>query len=339
MGSDDSIGGQVGELALVKYIRDEFGAGLLKDLTIGIGDDAAVLKVGGRNLLISADTMCEGVHFDLAFATAYQVGFKLVSVNVSDIYAMGGAPEWFLLTTSLSSGTSATSATSDRFAREFLSGVKAALNLYGAALIGGDVTSSRSGIVLTGIVLGGAKSPISRKGARAGDKIYVSGVLGDSACGLELLKKIMAPVAPEKDDGPNKPLPWEIMRPLITRHLMPKVIQQDFGTATVSAMMDISDGLSLDLRRLCQESGVGAAIYENNIPMSAQMTTAAGFLNKDPLKFSLCGGEDYEYLFTSADKIDTAHYIGDITDSGLVFIGKDGRQMDLMDCGYEHFKT
>ncbi|MBF0456957.1 MAG: thiamine-phosphate kinase [Nitrospirae bacterium] len=326
--------GHVGELALVRYIRDEFSKGLLRNnLSIGIGDDAAVVRVGGRNLLISADTMCEGVHFDMSFITAYQVGYKLVSVNVSDIYAMGGTPEWFLLTTSFPAGTSET------FAQEFLSGINDALNHYGAALIGGDVTSSNSGIVVTGIVLGFADTPISRKGARPGDKIYVTGALGDSACGLELLKKIMAPVAVEKDDGPNMPLPWEIMRPLLQRHLMPKVIRPVFGGCAVSSMMDISDGLALDLRRLCEESGVGAMIYENKIPMSGQMLLSAKFLNKDPLRFSLCGGEDYEYLFTSSADIDTAHYIGDVTDRGLFLIGKDGKSIELMDCGYEHFKT
>ncbi|MBF0567983.1 MAG: thiamine-phosphate kinase [Nitrospirae bacterium] len=325
----------VGELALVRYIRDEFSKGSLRnDLAIGIGDDAAVVRVGGGNMLISADTMCEGVHFDMASATAYQVGFKLVSVNVSDIYAMGGTPDWFLLTTSFPPGTS------DAFAREFLSGVKDALNLYGAVLIGGDVTSCHSGIVVTGIVLGRADTPISRNGARAGDKIYVTGPLGDSACGLELLKKIMAPVAIEHGQRADRPMPWEIMSPLLKRHLMPRVIRPGFGGAAVTAMMDISDGLALDIRRLCQDSGVGTMLYESKIPMSDQMLSAAAFLdNTDPLSFALCGGEDYEYLFTSADNVDTAHYIGDITDERLVLIGKNNKSVDLMDCGYEHFKT
>jgi thiamine-monophosphate kinase len=327
-------GRHVGELALVRHIRDEFERGNNKDVLTGIGDDAAVVRVGGgRKLLVSADTMCEGVHFDLAFATAYQVGFKLVSVNVSDIYAMGGTPEWFLLAASFPPGTS------DSFAREFLSGVKDALSRYEAGLIGGDTTSSRSGIVVTGIVLGFADTPISRKGARPGDRIYVTGPLGDSACGLELLKKLMAPVAIEKGEAPDFPLPWTIMGPLIERHLMPKVIWPACA-ASATSMMDISDGLSLDLRRLCEESGVGARIYEKHIPVSAQTERAAEFLNlKDPLKLSLCGGEDYEYLFTSSGA-DTAHYIGDITDGGgLVLIDKNGRPTDWIDCGYEHFKV
>ncbi|MBF0319900.1 MAG: thiamine-phosphate kinase [Nitrospirae bacterium] len=326
-------GQRLGELSLVRYIREEF-AGNSKGLLVGIGDDAAVVQVsaGEKKLLASTDTMCEGVHFDLSFATAYQVGFKLVSVNVSDIYAMGGVPAWFLLTTSFPSGTS------DNFAREFLSGVKDALERYGAALIGGDVTSCNSGIVVTGIALGFADAPITRKGARPGDRIYVTGPLGDSACGLELLKKIMAPVAIEKGETLELPLPWLIMEPLLKRHLMPRVIKPANASAATS-MMDISDGLSLDLKRLCEESGVGARIHKGRIPMSAEMLHAAEFIDKDPLRLSLCGGEDYEYLFTYAGEIPSAHYVGDVTDRGLVLIDKNGTPTDWMDCGYEHFQT
>ncbi|MCG6551197.1 MAG: thiamine-phosphate kinase [Candidatus Magnetominusculus sp. LBB02] len=328
--SDSAV--KIGELSLIRHIRSEFSSALLKDVAIGIGDDAAVLRVGGREgLLISADTMCEGIHFDMTFATAYQVGFKLVSVNVSDIYAMGGTPNWFLLTAAFAPDTS------EKFAKEFLSGVKDALDLYGAGLVGGDITSSKSGIVVTGIVMGFAEKPITRSGARVGDKIYVTGALGDSACGLELLRHIMAPVELDKDNGPDRPMPWPAMRPLIHRHLMPIVLKPSLGASAASAMMDISDGLALDLRRLCAESGVGAVIYENKLPMSSHMLAASELLDKDPLHFSLCGGEDYEYLFTSAEDIDTARYIGDITDTGLVMIDKNNDAKDLADCGYVHF--
>ncbi|WP_156033366.1 thiamine-phosphate kinase [Candidatus Magnetobacterium casense] len=340
-----------GELALIEHIRQRFtrkqpggrlsdgGLPELPTLMVGIGDDAAVLRVGGKNVLLTTDVMAEGVHFDMAFATPFQVGHKLVSVNVSDIYAMAGRPAYMLLTMSIPTGRMAEA---DGFIAGFFDGVESALTTYAVDLIGGDVTSSASGINLSATLIGFAQSLALRSGAVVGDKIYVTGNLGDSACGLHLLRRLNRPVAIERPETItetiNVPLAWHVMEPLLRRHLMP-VVSAPVGTERVSAMMDISDGLSIDLRRLCEHSGVGARVYEANLPQSPAMTEAAALLGLNPTMLALCGGEDYQYLFTSSESLSGYRCIGEITESEFVFIDTDNRQRELIRCGYEHFKN
>ncbi|MBF0518109.1 MAG: thiamine-phosphate kinase, partial [Nitrospirae bacterium] len=265
-------------------------------------------------------------------------GYKLVSVNVSDIYAMGARPLYMLLSLSIPP-QSTVSINID----EFLSGMRSALDIYNTALVGGDVTSSQSGLALSATIIGVAENtPVMRNGAKSGDKVYVTGCLGDSAAGLHALRKLGKVVRIENSETTDDfPVPWNTLKPLITRHLMPTV-KQIPSTEHMSSMMDISDGLAMDLRRLCGESGVGSRIYEKNLPISVEMAALCRYLKLNPFDLCLCGGEDYELLFTSSscDSVTDAVYIGDIVKGNSVtIVSYDGCETELKDCGYDHFKN
>lgn len=294
--------------------------------------------------------MVESVHFDLAYITPYQLGFKLISVNVSDIYAMGGTPCHALLNIAMGPETTA------RFLTKFLRGVEDALDLYGVGLVGGDLSSSKSGMALSATLLGSARTYVGRAGARIGDSIYVTGTLGDSACGLHLLKKIgkTIPLRLERsvrgtgqeekassrtgDMSDVDRLPSQVVEPLVRRHLLPIARNPRTIARDASAMIDVSDGLLIDLARLCEESGTGARIYETAIPISPQTREAALCLGLDPLALALTGGEDYELLFTSARRKRGATWIGIITGSRKTIVDASGRERVFSDGGYQHFK-
>ncbi|MBM4137552.1 MAG: thiamine-phosphate kinase [Nitrospira sp.] len=332
---------QVGELSLIKQIRQQFKKNP-RGVIVGIGDDAAVIKPTDKNLLVTTDTMVEGVHFDLSFITPSQLGFKLVSVNVSDIYAMGGKPAYILLNMAMNKNTG------KDFFDSFFDGVHAAMKLYKLALIGGDLSSSKTGITLSATLIGYAKRYIPRSGADAGDKIYVTGNLGDSACGLELLKKIKKPIpivfpptlpSPSRGEGlGGGGLSWNSAEPLLRRHLLPEARNPERFVDNVTSMIDLSDGLLIDLSRLCDESKVGARIYLENVPLSSELREAASCLGISPTKLALSGGEDYELLFTapSNQKV-KAIYIGKITKSERVIVDSSGRETTFSPQGYQHF--
>lgn len=322
---------EVGELPLLESIRAAFAQKSPRVL-LGIGDDAAVLGVGGKKVLATTDMMLEGVHFDLAFTTPAQLGFKLVSVNASDIYAMGGRPLFALL------GMAAPGDTEGPFVEALLGGVAEALRLYGMRLVGGDLSASVEKIALSATVLGDVKRPVTRSGARAGHKIYVTGSLGESACGLRLLQRRGRRVDFERPF--HAPLPWDVMHPLFRRHLMPVARKPRALAEAASSMIDVSDGLFVDLGRLCKESGVGARLRVADIPISAPMKRAAAFLDLDPLMLAASGGEDYELLFTAppGKKIRGAAYIGEITRSGLSVVHQDGREAPFKPEGYLHWR-
>jgi thiamine-monophosphate kinase len=319
-----------GELALVNDIRARFSSRLPRGGT-GIGDDAAIMTPGSGKLLATVDAMVEGVHFDLSLITPRQLGFKLVAVNASDIYAMAGKPQYLLLSMALPPQTRTS------FVDRFFDGIEEGLKVHGTVLAGGDLSSSLSDISLSATVLGYATKPAKRSGARVGHGIFVNGTLGDSSCGFELLKKIGRTVDIER--GRQRPLGWKIMAPLLKRHLTPE--PRPLGgvaLSTVSSMMDLSDGLLLDLWRLCSESGAGAVLYEKSIPVSEEMRAAAMYLGIDPLDLALSGGEDYLILFTSGRKqIRGAVRIGEIIPSGYKLIKRSGKEMRLAPHGYGHF--
>ena len=353
----------IGESSLLKTIRRRFTV-KSKDVIVGIGDDTAVIKPPGKNLLATTDMMVEGIHFDLNLITPYQLGFKLVSVNVSDIYAMGGRPQYLLLDIALNKNTE------QSFVDRFFDGIRRAMKLYGVFLIGGDLSSSRKDIVLAATLIGDAKKHIRRSGAKPGDRIYVTGNLGDSACGLEVLKRIKQPFHIKKtiqdarykiqdkknhescimnrasepltlnSDLSKLGLTWNIVSPLLKRHLMPEARNPEKFIRYATSMIDLSDGLFIDLSRLCDESRVGAKIFIERIPVSGRMRTASSLLGLDAMKLACSGGEDYELLFTApADKKINAVYIGDIVKSGRKIIDKNGGEKKFSASGYQHFET
>lgn len=350
---------QIGELSLLEQIRKRFEK-QSRTIIVGIGDDAAVLKQVDTNLLVTTDMMVEGVHFDLNFTTPFQIGFKLVSVNVSDIYAMGGKPRYLLLSLAMDKNTEKT------FIDKFFDGVQRAIKLYGISLVGGDLSSSKSLMSLSATLIGYTKRHIQRSGARVGDKIYVTGPLGDSACGLMLLKKkIKRPIPFENSDTPTPPPPlkgegkgggksrspdlltlcselglhWKVVEPLLRRHLIPEARDPKEFVRYATAIIDISDGLLIDLSRLCDESKVGARIYIEKIPVSYELKKAASYLGISPIKLALSGGEDYELLFTAPanKKVKALLHIGEITESERVIIDSSGRKKAFSAEGYQHF--
>lgn len=308
----------VGELHLIEKLQKNFKY-TLKSLITGIGDDAAVLKYDKDYLLLTTDMMVEGVHFDLHYITPYQLGFKLISVNVSDIYAMGGTPQYALLNIALKRNSVIS------FFNMLFKGIKHALSYYKIMLVGGDISAVDQEMTLSATIIGNTKKPILRSGAKEGDKIYVTGFLGESACGLEILKKTGKCVKPTNN--------------LLKRHLMPVARNPRGINKIATSMIDISDGLLIDLTRLCNESKVGVRIYEEKIPVSSQLKKTANFLGLSPLKLAMTGGEDYELLFTAPpDKKVKAIYIGDIVKSEKVIIDKYGFKKEFKPEGYQHFK-
>ena len=316
----------IGELDLLKEVRRRFSSSSqIEDggVIVGIGDDAAVIAPRKEKLLVTTDMMNEGVHFDLGYTSPFPLGFKLVSVNVSDIMAMGGRPEYLFLDIALKGDAD------EGFFRELYDGIAAALDVYGMHLLGGDLTSAFRDAVLSATVLGSAGRVVTRGGASPGDKIYVTSTVGDSACGLEILKRLDAEsrktVTSNKFQVTSKDskdqdsslvtrhlllskgsslgtLEWETAEPLIRRHLMPVARESRSIAPYATAMIDVSDGLFMDLCRICDESGTGARVYLDRIPVSGEMRQAAGLMGLDPMHFATTGGEDYELLFTANDR-------------------------------------
>ena len=372
----------VGELNLLKEIRKRFSSAPQTEdsgIIIGIGDDAAVIAPRKEKLLVTTDMMNEGVHFDLGFTAPFPLGFKLVSVNVSDIMAMGGRPAYLFLNIALKNDAD------EDFFWGLYEGISAALDAYKVKLLGGDLSSALHDMVLSATVIGVGDKVITRGGASAGDKIYVTSTVGDSACGLEILKRL----TPEsrnmvqsskfkvQSEGKEKKLlslsqgastvflDRHIAGPLLRRHLMP--VARDSGRVSpyATSMIDVSDGLFIDLCRLCDESKTGARVYLDRIPVSNEMRQAAELLGLDPLYLATSGGEDYELLFTAPPDInisdelsvmsnelkekDTSRItdyaslplkvtcIGEITTESRTVVDKTGRESILRSEGYQHF--
>jgi len=317
----------IGERRLVSAIRDTFISSA-PGLITGIGDDAAVVSPPrGKRLVFTTDTMVQGVHFDLGYCTPRDLGFKCVSVNISDVHAMAAEPLYILMAISVNPEEDAS------VFRGIMGGVREAAKLYRVALIGGDMTASaRGALSITITAIGAASKPVLRSGAHPGDHIYVTGPLGDSAMGLHILKSKSA----IKKVGAN------MARPLIRRHLRPvsKAISPAISRKA-SAMMDISDGLMLDLSRLCDESGAGAEIYESAVPMSKQLRSAASKLGLDPLEMAMHGGEDYELIVVSRHRLPAGafHHVGEIVDKGFIIVDAAGVRRKAICGGFDHFKA
>jgi len=319
---------ELGEFNLINRLRSSL-ISTSSEVLMGIGDDAAAIKVSGNIILITSDMLIEGVHFDLSFTTFYQLGYKVLAVNLSDIFAMGGMPRYFLIDIGIPESYTL------KDVDELYSGIKSLARKFAIDVIGGDTCASKHGLVLSGTLIGETDRIITRSGAKPKDGIFVTGTLGDSAIGLMLLKKM--------ENGKWKirnrkfPVPGSPLR-LIKKHLIPEPHPLK-NTSEITSMIDISDGLLIDLSHICDESNVGAKIYVDKIPLSRALTQTAKKLGINPMDFALRGGEDYVMLFTAPPDIKTkAFRIGEIIPKGRFLVDVSGKKRHFKPEGYEHFR-
>lgn len=319
------------ERELINKIRKEFSSKDARILT-GIGDDAAVIRLGEKPLVVTKDLLVEDIHFLAKNHDPFQLGRKSLSVNLSDIAAMGCQPEYALL------GLGLPERIPEKWIQEYLGGFKDVARGYGVSVVGGDITHAQK-ITISVTVFGEGDHIVLRSGAKPGDLIYVSGFLGDAAYGLELALQ-----GYHLDDEVDDDIMYFLMA------LMSPLPEVSLGmelakTGSVSGMIDTSDGLSIDLGHICEESGVGAEVVADSLPVSPALQDA--FIN--PYEYVLHGGEDYKLLFTvPPDKQGsilelTPKYqltqIGRITQApGLFVMEFDGSKRKLEQKGYQHFR-
>ena len=285
---------QLGEFGLIKHLTQDIYI-KNKSTIRGVGDDCAVLDFKDEKVLISADLLMEGVHFDLTYVPLKHLGYKAAIVNFSDIYAMNGNPQQIIVSLGISK----------RFTVEHIetlySGIKLACDIYGVDLVGGDTTSSRSGLTINITCIGSAKEEniVYRDGAKDTDLICVSGDLGAAYMGLQLLEREKLASIGQENFQPQ----FQGKEYLVERQLKPearKDIINELAKNSIipTSMIDISDGLSSELLHICQQSNVGCRIYEDKIPIDYQTAIMAEELNMNLVTCALNGGEDYELLFT-----------------------------------------
>lgn len=284
----------LGEFGLINRINQGI-SNKLPDTVKGIGDDSAVIDLGEEYGLLSSDMLLEGIHFDLTFFPLKHLGYKAIAINVSDIAAMNGTPRQVMVNLALSNRFSVEAV------EELYEGMKVACADYNVDLVGGDTSSSRSGLLISVSVFGKVKKDqiTYRNTAKPNDILCVTGDLGGAYLGLQLLER-------EKQvfmANPNMQPELEGKDYVLQRQLRPEArmdVVYELVEAGVlpSSMIDVSDGLASDLLHLCAQSGVGAVVFEGRLPIDEQTFLAASDLNISPVTAALNGGEDYELLFT-----------------------------------------
>ena len=332
----------LGEFGLIDRIKSNTTLQNASSL-LGIGDDAAIINPDGQQVVISTDMLVEGIHFDLSYIPIKHLGFKAVAVNVSDIAAMNAIPQQITVSLGLS----------NRFSLEaidvFYEGVKAACDAYKVDLIGGDTTSSRSGLVISITATGLAKEGelVRRNTAQENEVICVTGDLGAAYVGLQVLEREKQVFQANPDMQPKlNEYKYIVGRQLKPEARMDVIHELREKGVQPSAMIDISDGLASELMHICTQSGLGARIFENNLPIDKETYDTAVTLNLDPITCALNGGEDYELLFTLSQKdyeiiknhpdISSIGYTAK-ADRGLAFVTKNDNEVSIKAQGWKHF--
>lgn len=287
---------ELGEFGLIDHLTQHFEI-TQKSTIKGIGDDAAVLEFKSKQLVVTTDLLVEHVHFDLAYMPLKHLGYKAVMVNLSDVYAMNANATQITVSLAISS----------RFPLEALeelyAGIETAAKVYGVDVIGGDTTSSVTGLIISITALGEVDKDdvVYRSGAKPNDLLVVTGDLGAAYMGLQILER-------EKEVfkvNPNNQPDLDLYSYIIERQLKPEArkdivkLLKDLNVKP-TAMIDISDGLSSEIIHLCKQSNVGAVLYENKIPLDPQVISTCEEFNIDSTTIALNGGEDYELLMTIA---------------------------------------
>ncbi|MDL2265138.1 thiamine-phosphate kinase [Parabacteroides sp. OttesenSCG-928-G07] len=329
----------LGEFGLIKHLTENFDIKNKSSLK-GIGDDAAVLEYNDALTLVTTDLLLEGVHFDLTYVPLKHLGYKSAIVNFSDVYAMNGQPKQITVSLGISKRFSVEDLD------EFYSGLKLACDVYGVDLIGGDTSSSLTGLTISITCIGeGDQDKITyRSGAKETDLICVSGDFGAAYMGLQLLEREKKIYRGEKDFKPD----FSGKEYLLERQLKPearKDIVEILGKEGIvpTSMIDVSDGLSSELLHISKNSQVGCRIYEERIPIDYQTAVMAEQFNMSLVTAALNGGEDYELLFTvplsyhdKISEIKGIKIIGHITkpELGNYLIGRDGGEVELKAQGW-----
>jgi len=345
---------KIGEFGLIDRLTQEIKP-KNTSTKYGIGDDCAVLNYPDSEVLITTDLLMEGVHFDLTYIDLQHLGYKAAMVNISDVFAMNGTPRQ--LTVSL--------AISKRFSVEDIeqlySGIRLACDKWNVDIIGGDTTSSYTGLAISITCIGEARKEdiVYRNGARDTDLICVSGDLGAAYMGLQLLEREKSVyyqmIGEAKKQG--KPMPdfqpdFSGKEYLLQRQLQTEArgdIIQRLREAGIrpTAMMDVSDGLSSELLHICKQSGVGCRIFEKQLPIDYQTAVMAEEMNMNVTTCALNGGEDYELVFTvpigdheKIEQLEDVKLIGHITDQkfGHVLVSRDGQEFELKAQGWNFDK-
>lgn len=311
----------------------------------GVGDDCAVIaQTEGMQTLVTTDLLMEGVHFDLTYVPLKHLGYKAVMVNLSDIYAMNGTPRQITVSLALSK----------RFCiedvEELYAGMRLACEEHGVDIVGGDTTSSLTGLAISITAIGEARPEeiVYRNGAKETNLICVSGDLGAAYMGLQLLEREKLVFKGQSDVQPD----FAGREYILERQLKPEArrdIIRRLAEAGIrpTAMMDISDGLSSELMHICKQSHVGCRVYEEHLPIDYQTAVMAEELNMNVTTCALNGGEDYELLFTvpiadheKVSKLEGIRIIGHITQEGLgcALVTRDGQEFELKAQGWNPLK-
>jgi len=285
---------ELGEFGLIDHLTKNFK--IKQESTLkGIGDDAAVLDFKSKKAIVSTDLLVEGIHFDLSYMPLKHLGYKAIMVNLSDIYAMNASATQ--VTVSI--------AVSNRFPleaiEELYEGIYAAAKTYNVDVVGGDTTSSKTGLLISVTAIGEANEEdiVYRNGAKANDLLVVTGDLAAAYLGFQILEREKQVFQADPNNQPD----LDQYSYLIERQLKPEArrdiskLLKDLEVKPTS-MIDISDGLSSEIMHLCKQSEVGCNLYEDKIPLDQQVISACEEFNMDSTTIALSGGEDYELLFT-----------------------------------------
>lgn len=334
----------LGEFGLIDHLTKDFPLRNPQSHK-GVGDDAAVLAFGDKEVLVTTDLLLEGIHFDLHYVPLKHLGYKAAVVNFSDIYAMNGTPKQITVSLGISS----------RFTLQHIEalydGIRLACETYGVDLVGGDTSASATGLVISITCIGEAEKEeiVYRSGAKPTDLICVSGDLGAAYMGLQLLERENRVAAESRN--PDFQPDFSGKEYILQRQLKPEArkdiveLLRDKGIRP-TAMMDVSDGLSSELLHIAKASDVGVRVYEDRIPIDYQTALMAEELNMNLVTAALNGGEDYELLFTvpltdheKVEKLQGLSVIGYVTkpELGAALVTRDGQELPLRAQGWNAF--
>jgi thiamine-monophosphate kinase len=330
----------LGKFGLIEHITKKCNPGNKSSVT-GIGDDAAIIDSGGIMTLVSTDLLLEGIHFNLIYSPLKHLGYKSVIRAISDIFAMNGDPEQLLVSLGISSRFSVEQV------EEIYEGIYLACEKYSVDLVGGDTTSSLTGLTIGVTAVGKAEknSIVKRSGAGPNDLICVTGDFGAAFMGLQLLERERKLFVRDKIVQPD----LSGYEYIIGRQLKPELplkVLKELRQAEIrpTSMIDVTDGLASDLLHLCKLSGTGCRIFYSKVPVDYETSKLAEEFNIDPMTPALNGGEDYEILFTvpldmieKVSLIESVKVIGHMTSQRTLcsIVGDDGSEVDITSMGWK----